>query len=414
MNTFNSEIIAYMLTVIIEGCLTLFSYKFHKQNKGYILMWIAYLAVSIIASQGAIIGDTVEKITNKVHTSQEYKKYESEITNIDSQISTYQEKLKSLKAPEIKNSSVIDSLNAQLTERRAELASIRQTPKTEAERQRKISQIEGLKGQIESERQLIDATKNTNTQSIEIEKGYKNAIEKLNADKKTLRENLDKDLQKFGAGESAFRNSLNGMGLTEIRFWTAFFILLEITRFLLLNDANKLSGLFSSPTNNDPNKKRLYDKLRDWSNSPTKGANKKDSSETVTALSNNPIIAFNPTPTPKNPTKFKIKKKPAKKSAPVITLVPKLSLSPTQNLGFTNKDLDIYINHIFENTTTTKNGLESPGITSISKSDIGLSYKTCRAIHGYLSTLGAIQTKGRTTIILKSKSELLCTVKKAI
>lgn len=119
--------------------------------------------------------------------------------------------------------------------------------------------------------------------------------------------------------------------------------------------------------------------------------------------------------------KFKVKAKnkiTGRKSSelpPVIKLVPKVSSTPpTQFVGFTNKDLEKYINYMFDNTTTTKNGIESPGITSISKSNIDLSYKTCRAIHGYLSTLGAIQTKGKSTIILKSKSELLCTVKQAI
>lgn len=100
---------------------------------------------------------------------------------------------------------------------------------------------------------------------------------------------------------------------------------------------------------------------------------------------------------------------------PVITLVPKAAPTPpSKYIGFTNKDLEKYIEYMFDNTTSTKNGLESPGITAISKANINLSYKTCRAIHGYLSTLGAIQTQGKATVILKSKSDLLCTVKQAI
>jgi hypothetical protein len=166
------------------------------------------------------------------------------------------------------------------------------------------------------------------------------------------------------------------------------------------------TGIF--PTNNDPNKKRWTNKLRDWSNDKSKNI-KSDATGPITA-------SLSHTPPPKTPNKFKIKKKPIKKSAPVITLVPKANhIQQSQFIGFTNKDLEKYIDYMYKHTSTSKNGIESAGLTKMSQdSDLGLAYKTCRAIHGYLSTLGAIETKGKSTVILKSKDELLCTVKQAI
>lgn len=125
------------------------------------------------------------------------------------------------------------------------------------------------------------------------------------------------------------------------------------------------------------------------------------------------------------PTKFKIKKKPKKKEQlkqldNVREFKPQIVSSTlfVDNPDFDNKELRKYLNFMYnkQNLAETKNGLTAPGYDRISKSGLGLSNKTCRAIHGTLRTLGAITTKGTSTIILKSKNETLqlCGLRKKV
>jgi hypothetical protein len=360
---FQSTATAYMVTAIVEGGLLLFSFKFHHISKWYALLWTGFLIYSIIASRGSIVDEINVKQQNKKVESLDYKQYTTDTTSIDSQITTLQNRLNNLNSSNpVDSLNAINDINNKLASKRSELSGIPVTSKTQRKRNDIQNEIESLENskkellKISSTLQQNEAEKQTETKSIYTQ------LDKLNADKKSLTSKSE------GIGnKNAFKESILDTGLTEVRFWTIFFIFLEITRFVLqTKDKKSLISVFDSFRDKTSG---LFQKIKSQSNVKTIAA------------------------------KFKNEEKPKNK---IGFQSQSDSSTPPAISGISNTDWNNYIVTMFN----TAKGNVSKGYRAIA-SEIGVTDEQARKIKGALEQIDGVRTTGARTIIVKSQSELL-------
>jgi hypothetical protein len=378
METFNSESIAWMLTIIVEGSLTLFSFKFHAYSKKYVLIWIPYLIVSIIASQGALIGDADIKKSEKIHSSKEYKNYESEVQTANTQIASYQSRLTALNSKDY--SKEIADINRRLADKRTELKNTISTEKTQRKRSDIQKEIDSLE---KSKTQLLDAENKTMQEANSIRASMDNASSK----KDNLKNSLADDLKLVGGVTGAFALSLTQLNVSEIQFWTMFFILLEITRFILLKDSKEL---YSSITGSPPSTKKPIPELEKSDKKHGKFSIKKGSLSTAPSMQKTNVVPFSKNSnapvdahsTDSNQTEIRRK-------------------SDGNQTEISNKILKDYIDIMYQ---TAKNNVCIWQKTIATK--VGITSHQATKIIGYLKHLGIVEVSGNTKILV-SKQEAL-------
>jgi hypothetical protein len=406
-SSLNNIAIAVMLTIIIEGSLSIASYLFHKKNKGYFFLWVAYAIVSIIGARGAITSSIDVNVSSKIHNSAEYVQYLADKSSIDNQLNTFQNRLNNLNGiVNAQDSSTLNELNRKIEQKRAEMSRTPKTTKTQRLRDDIQKEIDSLN---KSKSEIINIANNNNKNETDKQNEIKSIYEdmkKLNEKKEQIKLSMEKDLEKNGSASNAYRNAFKGMPIGEIAAWTLIFILVEITRFSFLNSELKFDNLL--PTGGGPGKKSIKDKLNNWlnSNSQNKAAPSYSSHATASIA--------------KVPKKFKVKKV-KRKQAPVITLVPKVvSPTPTLNLDIDNKTVKAYIDLMYINATEKDGILYSDGYKTMGKNLRAAGYDikdtTARKISEFLEISNVIEKqvgqlkrvikidKSSTLKLLKSKA----------
>jgi hypothetical protein len=260
MNSFHSKPTACMLTIIIECAMMIFAYKYHQEPNtdkisgiqwAYAILWFIYLVVSIIFSTGSIMQELDGKEEQMKFDSPTYKQYLIDKQNNNTQIETFEARLKTLNG----DSSTTDptkslsEITNKIANKRAELSNIPITPKTKRLRNDKENEISSLE---KSKLDMLKATAiidKSNTTKVEEIKDIYLRIDKLN----NVNAALDNSIKQDISSKNPFRKLLIAMGLNEVVFWVILCILLEISRFFLLKSIKKESYTLSNIISNSNN-----------------------------------------------------------------------------------------------------------------------------------------------------------------
>jgi predicted nucleic acid-binding Zn-ribbon protein len=187
----------------------------------------------------------------KLHSSIEFKKYQSDSNTIDNQIAALQNRLSVLNNSTAQNNNTaLNEINNKLVEKRANLTTIPVTQKTQRKRNDMQNEIDSLE---KSKSELINIASSLNKSLSEKQTEANNIIKTLQ-ELNNKKESLDK---KLSTNTTTITNNISKED--EINYWTYFFIFLEIARCILWKDS-KQKGYFSG------NSTTFKDRLSKWLN----------------------------------------------------------------------------------------------------------------------------------------------------